>query len=68
MLKAVFRENGGQRKKQAVSVRELAQWIRDTLMLTLADAVFEREDPDLFPAAGACITCLTRTGANTALF
>ncbi|MGA8597061.1 MAG: hypothetical protein WB676_20300 [Bryobacteraceae bacterium] len=51
-----------------ISVRELSQWIRENLMLTLADAVFDREDPDLVPAAGACITCLKRTGANTALF
>lgn len=67
-LKAAFREDWRSKEKQAVSVRELAQWIRDTLMLTLADAVFDREDPSLFPPAGACVTCPTRTGANTALF
>ena len=49
-------------------MRELAQWIRDTLMLTLADAVFDREDPSLLPPAGASVTCPKRTGANTALF
>ena len=67
-LKAAFRQDWQSKEKQAVSVRELAQWIRDTLMLTLADAVFDREDPSLFPPAGACVTCPTRTGANTALF
>ena len=67
-LKAAFREDWRSKEKQAVSVRELAQWIRDTLMLTLGDAVFDREDPNLFPPAGACVTCATRTGANTALF
>jgi ParB family chromosome partitioning protein len=37
-------------------------------MLTLADAVFDREDAELAPAAGPCTTCPKRTGANTALF
>ena len=37
-------------------------------MLTLADAVFDRDSADLRPAAGACVTCPKRTGANTALF
>ena len=47
-LKAAFRQNWQSKEKHAVPVRELAQWIRDTLMLTLADAVFDREDPSLF--------------------
>ena len=67
-LKAAFRQDWQSKEKHAVPVRELAQWIRDTLMLTLADAVFDREDPSLFPSAGACVTCPKRTGANTALF
>jgi ParB family chromosome partitioning protein len=46
----------------------LAQWIRENVMLTLADAVFDYEDAELVPAAGACVACPKRTGANTALF
>jgi len=67
-LKAAFRQDWQSKEKHAVPVRELAQWIRDNLMLTLTDAVFDREDPSLFPPAGACIHCPKRTGANTALF
>lgn len=67
-LDAAFRDDWRTKEKHAVSVRELAQWIRENLMLTLADAVFDREDADLVPAAGACVTCPKRTGANTALF
>jgi ParB family chromosome partitioning protein len=42
--------------------------IRENVMLTLADAVFDCEDAELVPAAGACVACPKRTGANTALF
>jgi ParB family chromosome partitioning protein len=67
-LDAAFREDWRSKEKHAVSVRELGQWIRDSLMLTLADAVFDRADAELVPAAGACVTCSKRTGANIALF
>ncbi len=67
-LEAVFRQDYQTKQKHAIPVRELAQWIRDTLMLTLAEAVFDREDAGLVPAAGPCTSCLKRTGANTALF
>jgi len=67
-LDAAFREDWKTKEKHAIPVRELAQWIRDNLMLTLTDAVFDRENPELVPAAGACLTCGKRTGANTALF
>ncbi len=67
-LAAAFREDWRTKEKHAVPVRELAQWIRENVMLTLADAVFDCEDAELVPAAGACVTCPKRTGANTALF
>jgi ParB family transcriptional regulator, chromosome partitioning protein len=67
-IEAAFRVDWQSKEKHAISVRELGQWIRDNLMLTLADSVFDREDTQLFPAAGACVTCSKRTGANTALF
>ncbi len=67
-LEAAFREDWRNKTKQVVPVRELAQWIRENVMLTLADAVFDLESADLLRAAGACVTCPKRTGANTALF
>jgi len=67
-LDAAFREDWRSKEKHAIPVRELAQWIRENLMVTLTDAVFDRDSADLLPAAGACITCPKRTGANTALF
>lgn len=67
-LDTAFREDWRSKEKHVISVRELAQWIRENLMLTLADAVFDRADAELVSEAGACITCPKRTGANTALF
>jgi ParB family transcriptional regulator, chromosome partitioning protein len=67
-LAATFREEWRTKEKHAISVRELAQWVRENLMLTLADAVFDVADAALVPAAGACSACPKRTGANTALF
>lgn len=67
-LAATFREDWRTKEKHAIPVRELAQWIRENVMLTLADAVFDCEDAELVPAAGPCVTCPKRTGANTALF
>jgi ParB family transcriptional regulator, chromosome partitioning protein len=46
----------------------LSAWIQNNLYLSLADAPFDREDPTLNPAAGACTTCPRRSGYNTALF
>jgi len=67
-LAAAFREDYRTKEKHAISVRELAQWIRENLMLTLAEAVFDVADAELVAAAGACTACPKRTGANTALF
>lgn len=67
-LAAAFREDWRTKEKHAIPVRELAQWIRENLMLTLADAVFDRESAELLAAAGACVACPKRTGASAALF
>lgn len=67
-LVAAFREDWRTKEKHAIPVRELAQWIRENVMLTLAEAVFDCEDAELVAAAGACVACPKRTGANTALF
>ena len=67
-LDAASREDWRTKEKHAVSVRELSQWIRENLMLSLAEAVFDREDAELVPAAGSCVACAKRTGANAFLF
>jgi ParB family chromosome partitioning protein len=46
----------------------VSAWIQNNLYLSLADAPFDREDPTLNPAAGACVTCPRRSGYNTSLF
>jgi ParB family chromosome partitioning protein len=46
----------------------ISAWIQSNLYLSLADAPFDREDPTLNPAAGACVTCPRRSGYNTSLF
>ncbi len=68
-LEAAFRSHWGSfTEKQVIPVRELAQWIRQNLMLQLEDAIFDREDETLIPEAGSCVRCQKRTGFNTALF
>jgi ParB family transcriptional regulator, chromosome partitioning protein len=48
--------------------KHVSAWIQNNLYLALADAPFDREDPTLNPAAGACVTCPRRSGYNTSLF
>jgi ParB family chromosome partitioning protein len=67
-LEAAFRSHWGSTEKHVVPVRELAQWIRQNLMLQLEDAIFDREDETLIPEAGSCVQCPKRTGFNSALF
>jgi ParB family chromosome partitioning protein len=67
-LEAAFRSQGGSAEKQVIPIRELAQWIRQNLMLRLEDAIFDREDETLVADAGKCVQCPKRTGFNTALF
>jgi ParB/RepB/Spo0J family partition protein len=50
------------------TVRELKDYIQSNFYLNLAEAPFDTADATLVPAAGACITCPKRTGANTLLF
>jgi ParB family transcriptional regulator, chromosome partitioning protein len=48
--------------------KHVSTWIQNNLYLSLADAPFDRENPALNPAAGACVTCPRRSGYNTSLF
>jgi ParB family chromosome partitioning protein len=71
-LSACFREdwNGGQGKAKRIllPVRHLHQWIEQNILLILKDAPFSKTDPNVNPAAGACVDCPKRTGGNALLF
>src|SRR5881628_826235 len=51
-----------------IGVRELRDWIQREVHLSLANAPFDANDPELLPSAGACTTCPKRSGSNPLLF
>jgi ParB family transcriptional regulator, chromosome partitioning protein len=55
-------------KAEALTVRQLREWIEREIHLDLKHAPFDTEDANLLPAAGACSTCPKRTGNNPLLF
>ena len=56
------------RKAEALTVRQLREWIEREIHLDLRNAPFAAEDANLLPAAGACSACPKRTGNNRLLF
>jgi ParB family chromosome partitioning protein len=56
------------RKAEAVTVRQLRDWIEREIHLDLKNAPFDANDADLLPAAGGCSACPRRTGNNPLLF
>jgi ParB/RepB/Spo0J family partition protein len=50
------------------SLRMLTDWVKQNLMLKIADAAFSTTSASLVPSAGACTQCPKRTGANADLF
>lgn len=56
------------RKAEALTVRQLREWIEREIHLDLKHAPFDTGDANLLPAAGACSTCPKRTGNNPLLF
>jgi ParB family chromosome partitioning protein len=56
------------RKAEAVSVRELREWVEREIHLDLKNAPFDAADCNLLPAAGPCTACPKRTGNNPLLF
>ena len=56
------------RKAEAVSVRELREWIEREIHLDLKNAPFDAADANLLPTAGTCTACPKRTGNNPLLF
>jgi len=56
------------KKAEAVTVRQLREWIEREVHLDLTNAPFGTEDDQLLPAAGSCLKCPKRTGSNPLLF
>ncbi|HEY0266362.1 MAG TPA: DUF1552 domain-containing protein, partial [Rhizomicrobium sp.] len=63
-----WRKDWQDKESHLLPAKHVAAWIQAKLYLSLADAPFDREDPTLNPAAGACVTCPRRSGHNTSLF
>ncbi|GAA3767159.1 ParB/RepB/Spo0J family partition protein [Terriglobus aquaticus] len=63
-----WRKDWQDKEPHLLPAKHVAAWIQANLYLSLADAPFDREDPTLNPAAGACVTCPRRSGYNTSLF
>src|SRR5208283_3688606 len=55
-------------KAEAVTVRELREWIEREIHLDITNAPFDPEDEALLPSAGSCAACPKRTGNNPLLF
>ncbi len=55
-------------KAEAVTVRELREWIQREIHLDLTNAPFDPQDESLLPPAGSCARCPKRTGNNPLLF
>ena len=56
------------KKAEAITVRELRQWIEREIHLDITNAPFDPQDETLLPAAGSCARCPKRTGNNPLLF
>jgi hypothetical protein len=55
-------------KAEAVTVRELREWIEREIHLDLTNAPFDPQDESLLPPAGSCARCPKWTGSNPLLF
>lgn len=56
------------KKAEAVTVRQLREWIEREIHLDLTNAPFDPQDETLLPSAGSCAKCPKRTGNNPLLF
>src|SRR6266481_5483873 len=56
------------KKAEAVTVRELRQWIEREIHLDITNAPFDPQDETLLPTAGSCTRCSKRSGNNPLLF
>ena len=55
-------------KAEALTVRQLREWIEREIQLDLKNAPFDAEDPNVLAAVGTCTACPKRTGNNPLLF
>lgn len=55
-------------KAEAVTVRQLRDWISREILLDLSNAPFDANDETLLASAGSCARCPKRTGSNPLLF
>jgi ParB/RepB/Spo0J family partition protein len=67
-LKALAEATRTDGNSDVTTVRALQVWLRQNVMLRLDTAPFRVADPRLVPAAGSCLDCPKRTGANPDLF
>ena len=51
----IFHNPGSKAKRILLPVRHLHQWIEQNILLILKDAPFSKTDPNVNPAAGACV-------------
>jgi ParB family transcriptional regulator, chromosome partitioning protein len=63
-----WRKDWQDKEAHLLPAKHLSAWIQANLYLNLAEAPFDREDPNLKPEAGACVICPRRSGFNTSLF
>ena len=63
-----WRKDWQDKEPHLLPAKHLSAWMQANLYLNLAEAPFDREDTNLYPSAGACITCPRRSGFNTSLF
>jgi len=55
-------------KAEAVTVRQLRNWIEREILLDLTNSPFDANDETLLASAGSCALCPKRTGSNPLLF
>src|ERR1700744_5267107 len=56
-----WRKDWQDKEAHLLPAKHLGAWIQANLYLNLAEAPFDREDPNLKPEAGACVTCPRRS-------
>ncbi len=67
-LKECLQQHYGGKREEAISVRNLSEWIDRNIHLDLNKTSFPKKDANLLPEAGPCTTCPKRTGFAPALF
>jgi ParB family chromosome partitioning protein len=55
-------------KAEAVTVRQLREWVEQEIHLDVTNAPFDPQGETLLPPAGSCAKCPKRTGNNPLLF